>query len=126
MSVQVSNSLPTVVNINHYQGQHFRRDWKFYTDNTFTTPLDITGDTFKLNICKQDLSNIDDPEASFDMDNFTITGPNILTLEGEDDGSDFLFQAGIYAYDLLHLRSGKTLYPETGTFTLIARKTPNT
>lgn len=117
MSIQVSDSnLAKPLNISHKRGDTFFREKFFYTDETKSTILDITTDTFKMNVIKGGEESKSNPILSFTMSSgIQIISPNILRLS--KSAIEMQIRAGKYTYDLQRtLQDGTVVTIEEGDF----------
>ena len=94
----VSNSdIAVTQDFSCVRGDSFNRVFKFWTDDTKTTPVDITAMTFRMQV---KVGSDSSPLLSFTIGaGFTITAPNILTMSKTDVEMQGL-QTGGVKYDI--------------------------
>lgn len=103
------------------RGDTFWRGFEYYSDASYSVPIDITASTFKM-----DVSTANGITKIFSLtlgDGLTITAPNILeiTISAED----MEVNAGTYKYDLEKtLVDGTVTTIMEGSFTVDSDLTP--
>lgn len=108
MATESNSSLAAKVNIKCYRGDTFIRVMRFWSDALKTVPIDITEDTFKLNVVKTNLKTKSNPVLSFTMvDGMEITDDNELTIS--KTAAQMAVLAGTYTYDLQQTKADGTV-----------------
>lgn len=108
MATESNSSVAAEVNIRCYRGDTFKRILTFWSDAEKTIPLDVSADTFKLNVVKANLKTKASPVLSFTMAaGIAITDDNEVTFT--KTAAQMALKADTYTYDLQHTKADGTV-----------------